>query len=542
VENPIDIYGFDFTVPGTPANYYKNKRNYMNASFNLTTQFKRHEIRLGAEWQRWTVRNYGLVERSMFSYQITDANTYRKAIDGDPVAIGQMRSNASINNYGYDMWGNEIDDDQFGVDGPRHPTYISAFIQDKFEAKELVINAGLRFDMIDNDDFEFDDPANPAWDPTLRALVQDSLKTKDASYHLSPRIGLAFPATDRTVFHVQYGKFVQAPRLDNIYAGDQWYNRLFVGGYAFMAPTGIGLDPEITTQYEIGFNHQFAENASFDITAFYKDIQGWITGGRVMGTATSLVPFYNVLVNGDFATTKGVEFSMTLRRTNRMAAQVNYTYSSALGTGSAPLTSIAATEQTTAPPTIVNPLDFHHPHTGSVNFDYRFGKGDGGPILEQMGLNMLVTFSSGHPYTKRTGSFGQQDASDGGVITDPRNRVPLESVNASLTPWNYTMNLRLDKTFDLGPVAANLYIYIQNLTDRQNVINVYSRTGNAWNDGFLDNAELSADIVEANGGRYFELLYDAINLNGNGHNFSREWGNLLLGHPRQIRVGLRLEL
>ena len=82
---------------------------------------------------------------------------------------------------------------------------------------------------------------------------------------------------------------------------------------------------------------------------------------------------------------------------------------------------------------------------------------------------------------------------------------------------------------------------MQNLTNRQNVVNVYNRTGNAFNDGFLDDEALSRAIVQANGGAAYVAMHRAINLNGNGINYSRNTGNALLGQPRTIRFGARVQ-
>jgi hypothetical protein len=167
-----------------------------------------------------------------------------------------------------------------------------------------------------------------------------------------------------------------------------------------------------------------------------------------------------------------------------------------------------------------------------------------------------LTFQSGHPYTFSEGTFGQQDEQVGGQITDPRSRFPLEAVNSSTTPWNFQIDLRVDKSVTLGRFKTNFYVYVQNLTNRRNVLNVYLRTGNAFNDGFLDDAELSGSVLTGRdvrnpgwGAAAYTALYQNINLNGNGFNYrsdatgpdannSRE----LLGNPRQIRVGARIEL
>lgn len=396
---------------------------------------------------------------------------------------------------------------------------------------------------MDNDEFLFKDSAVPPWDRTGHGLLNEGLVKKARDVEVSPRLGLAFPVTDRTVFHLQYGKFVQPPAFVNLYNGPAWYDAIFTGGFsAQVGMVGLGLEPEKTIQYEIGFNQQFADNAAFDVTLFYKNLEGQLQTAKIITDPTnSAASSYNVLINGDFATTSGLELSLNLRRTNRIAGQINYTFSRSLGTGSVSTSAIAGIELGQELPTVIAPLDFNRPHRGSINFDYRFGKGDGGRWLERTGLSLLVTFSSGHPFTLARGDFGQQDPAIAGEISDPRSRAPLENINASLTPWNSQLNLRVDRTIVLGSLETNVYFYVQNLTNNQNVVNVYDRTGNAFNDGFLDNEGLSRPIVQANGGPAYEALHRAVNLNGNGSNYSLNTGNQLLGQPRVFRAGMRLQ-
>jgi outer membrane receptor protein involved in Fe transport len=547
---PVDIYGFEFVAPGTPNAYTKNKRNYWGGSIAFNTQYLNHELKIGGSMERWTARNFANDAgwtRTQLEAAWVNPDLYRAALAGDPVAAGDFRSRSGASQwltYGYDTFGNETDVD--GPNGARNPYYLSFYAQDKFEARDMVINAGLRVDVIDNDDFEFADPTNPPWDQQSQGLFVDQLIKTKAAVEVSPRLGMAFPVTERTVFHLQYGKFVQAPRLTDLYNGSTWYDALFGGGTSFRTNVvGLGLKPEKTTQYEIGFSQQFTDAAAFDVTAYYKNIQDQIQFSRVRVDPQSGSQDYNVLVNGDFATTAGVELSLTLRRTKRAAAQLNYTFSRSLGTGSTPTTAVAGIEQVTQTPSIISPLDFNRPQRGSMSFDYRFAPGDGGPILQQLGMNLLFNFSSGHPYTRSIGEFGQQSPNLAGQITDPRSSHPSEPVNASLTPWNYDLNLRLDKSVDISGLNLNVYMYVQNLTNRKNVINVFRRTGNAFDDGFLGDPELNGQIIAANGGPAYVALHQAINLNGNGGNYAQAEHDIvglqLLGPPRQIRFGAKLE-
>ena len=123
-----------------------------------------------------------------------------------------------VNNYGFDRFGRKVDS---GEDGPRHPYFFSAYIQDKIEFSDLIINAGLRYDYLYLDAWRLKDPNAPRADLTTRKLL-DLEKGKPRAY-LQPRLGFSFPVTDRTVFHLQYGIFVQPPALTSLYAGLSYY-------------------------------------------------------------------------------------------------------------------------------------------------------------------------------------------------------------------------------------------------------------------------------------------------------------------------------
>ena len=217
--------------------------------------------------------------------------------------------------------------------------------------------------------------------------------------------------------------------------------------------------------------------------------------------------------------------------------------SDARGTGSSINSAVSGVENNTNLPTIISPLDFNEAHRGNIFLDYRFADNDGGAILERLGANLLMKFSSGHNFTLFSGSIGQRGPEEGGILAsdDPRSRKPAESINVSSTPWTFEVDLKVDKGIDLFGVDANLYLYVYNLFNRRNVINVYGRTGNAEDDGFLTNPDLSSQIVEASGGQTYRQLYEAINLANRQHYWLTEGGDIL-GDPRQIRFGVELGL
>ncbi len=556
-QNPtyVELAGFPFDRRGRLiAQYQKGKQFAIGGSLDLTSQVSSHELKIGGSFNRYSVRSFQLGRRpprpnendleNLLAAIRGDPNTYRTPGAYDPVTesyardIAYLEAGAFISSYGYDVYGSEVDG---GYDGPKTPEYGAFYIQDKLELSDLIVKAGLRLDIMDNDDFEFRNATSP--DITRSDLIIPSAVVKKAAFkQVSPRIGFSFPVTDRTQFHVQYGKFIQAPELSTIYAG-RGYSAVMFRGQNFIAqPIGYGLDPERATQYEIGFTQQFSDYAVFDITGFYKDIQGQIQLTKIVtDPLLTSAAAYNTLQNGDYATTKGVELHLSLRRVARVQAQVNYTLSDAQGTGSSPYSAVAGVENGTPRPTVISPLTFNQSHRGTFNIDYRFGDNDGGSVLSRLGANVLLSFNSGHNFTRSTGSIGQRDAYLGGILADddPRTRKPLEPINSSTTPWNFTIDLRLDKSLRLGGFDLNVYLYAQNLLNTKNIINVYSRTGNAYDDGFLTDPILSETIIRGRSQQYVDL-YEAINL-GNRQHYELTQGGDLFGPPRQVRLGFRIE-
>lgn len=511
-------FGLTFERSDRPYNdYVKTKFQSYGGKLNFLYQIgKVHELKLGGEYTYYTIRNYDT------SNPIAMADNIRSIADGD---IRQVYNR--LDNYGYDVYGNPIDS---GVEGPKHPIFAAFYAIDKMEFSDLVLNLGLRLDYINPDSKTFVNPSNVQFDEN-GIIDPDFLKTVDPTVQVSPRLGFSFPVTDQTVFHAQYGKFIQQSQLRNIYLGFNRSSDIIKGGFAELNPVGYGLKPERTTQYEIGFKQQLGENFAFDITGFYKDIKDQIQLRAIYAEPTAAHKQYYALVNGDFATTKGVEVKLDLRRTQRISATLDYTFSDARGTGSTPTEAGRAVWQspTATPyfPQQIAPLTFNQTHRGALNIDYRFSEDDGPEIfgskmLENLGLNLLFTFNSGHNFTRFTG-FGN-------------SRTPLEALNSSVTPWNFQLDARIDKMFSLGPLNVDLYLWVINVLDIQNVVGVFGTSGDAYDDGYLSSPEGKGkyESYKLTKGIETAELYKKLYLASiyNADNF---------GAPRQVRLGIRLD-
>jgi hypothetical protein len=189
---------------------------------------------------------------------------------------------------------------------------------------------------------------------------------------------------------------------------------------------------------------------------------------------------YTTYGNLDFGTVKGFSFEYELRRTGNLSLLANYTLQFADGTGSDANSQRGLTSRGNL--RTLFPLNFDERHRINLNLDYRFESGRaylgpevmGAQILANTGFNLQMVAVSGRPYTAQ-----QTPLELGGAQV-------LGSLNGARKPWTFTLNLRVDRTVNIAKgLPVNFYCRVSNLLDRQNVLNVYSVTGSAYDDGFL---------------------------------------------------------
>jgi len=540
-----NILGFSFNAPGDVVAAYQkfDRRNY-NASLNFNTLIgKSHSVKVGGEFQYYDIRNYSMnneVTFNLASLVYTDANS------NDPVGADLVIRRRGLNAFGYDAMGTRTNDGLPEWEQARNPVFAGVYVQDRFELNDLIVNAGVRFDYIDIDNWVPIDETRPelTWSKQTNDIQEGGLVNTPTFSSVSPRLGFSFPVTDETVFHAQWGKFVQQSRLRDVYQGVYATGNQINGGFFIPAPVGFNVRPTRTTQYEIGFTQQIGEFASIDVTGFYKDIKDQVVYQQINVAAGSPFGNYSVLSNGDIATTKGIEISFNMRRVERFLAYGSITFQDAKGTGSFPYSSRGIVGApldgvTIFQPQYISPLEFNNSLRGNFNLDYRFGKDDGGPIFQELGASLLLTFNSGHPYTKGRGGADLE--------ADARDRQPLEALGSSTTPAVFQLDLRVDKTFNIADALdLNIYLYVINVLDTRNIYNVFLRTGSPDDDGYLADPNLGA-IEAANKGQDFVDLYRAVNLD-----YLEQWQFAttgaaytttpnMFGPPRQVRLGIRLE-
>ena len=543
--SPTNYYvgQFGFSRPGDiRTGWSKSNRGSFTFDIGATIQRDNHELKAGFERKSYTYRSYYLSTGAI-------ATLNRKISEGDytreeagsgtnTAATSDLSLQNRSGNIGYNDYGAEVDGEW---NGPREPWTQSFYVNDKYEGGDLVVNFGIRIDQFNMDDWKMKDSANPGWDETGQTIIEDEFLPSDTRTVVQPRLGLAFPVSDKTVFHLQYGKYAQMPELGRPYASTRYMHLVWGGQNYTPDPMGFDLDPIETTQYEIGLSYQFLNDAALDVTAFAKNTTGQLVIAKNRDVAINNTygadPDALYYDNGDFSTIQGVELTLRTRRIKRLQTFASYTWSDARGVNSDPNTNAGnlTQEALAAPPAMIMPLYYENKHRGAIALDYRFGEKDGGMLLSNVGINIQYKFNSGHPYTLSDGGMGQRSADSGALLDDARAREPQEPIGKSTTPWNKRVNLKIDKTMNVSGFGVTVFAYIENVFNTKNVLNVYARSGNAYDDGFLSDPSLSSEIVAAQGDTYVSL-YENVNL-ANRQHYMWDFGQDLFGSPRVIRLG-----
>jgi outer membrane receptor protein involved in Fe transport len=504
--------------------YYKRKSSYIGFKGDINSELdENNTVKAGFEFQRHTMRYY----RHLFPTNVWNGTTVTSGTAGNGFI--------DVDRYGYDIYGNEADPaDDFN--GTKHPINGAMFVQDRLEWRGMIVSAGLRFDYFDYNTKRLRNVELPL-DPDSTQFKSDTASnttTLEASdlepskkfTRLSPRLGMAFPISDRTQMYVNFGKFYQRPDLIRLYVGYDFLEYKVQSGGYYYAIGNPNLEPEKTTQYEIGFSHQLGENTSIEISTFYKDIVGLV---QVYNQATRPNSF-NLFRNSDYGNVRGLESHLHVRRTRNIELDVKYTFSYAVGTGSYSQTQQNLSWTGRPIPKQISPLDYDQRHNLVAIFDYRTGKGEGPRVgdvfpLENFGINIVSQLASGTPYSPAE-VYNE-------VTLNAVTATPSASRNTGYGPFTWVIDLKAERAFALGNYKITPYIWIKNLFDRDNATSVYESTGRPNTTGYLltesGQTSVAGGTTPDGTGLTYEQQYNV--KQNNPQNYS---------NPRMVLFGVRM--
>lgn len=332
-------------------------------------------------------------------------------------------------------------------------------------------------------------------------------------YVVQPRLQVSFNITDKAQFFAHYDILSQRPQGRNQLNLAEYLYWVENGGYK----TNPNLKPETTIDYEFGFKQVLSKTSVITLSAYYKEYRNLIQTRKIQyAFPNSYLTFDNI----DFVSVKGLNAIYDMRRTGNFKFNLNYTLQFAEGTGSDDASQQYLTNTDIPNYRTIFPVDYDARHLINLNLDYRFGEGKeyNGPvagnkqILANFGINAVIRARSGTPYS--ASGMSTNEAS----ITPARQSTL--TLNSSRLPWTFRVDLRINKDFainvarkgedkDPKKLYFSVYLWIQNLLNTKNVINVYRYTGNANDDGYLDAPQSQGSINSQENPQSFRDLYRA---------------------------------
>ncbi|MFO7889108.1 MAG: TonB-dependent receptor, partial [bacterium] len=459
---------YSFKSGGTQLVHFQRRTRTLLAKFDVTSQLNNnHQIKTGVEFRQHRVFQEDITLRP--SEEETDINL---PFD-NPYIHTRILDDSTVYSSSYN----------------HKPIELSAYIQDKMEFKNMIVNIGVRMDYFSPDGVILNDESDPNiynpirpenryhdWgtdgipntfdsngtegngkqDPgepnvTLAERREYWYKSASSKLQVSPRIGVSFPITDRGIIHFSYGHFFQLPRFELLYRNPDFELGSGTGNVGVIG--NADLEPEQTISGEIGLQQGLTENISLSVTVYFRDVRN-LTGTRADeiqlygGSAR-----YSKMTNSDFGFVKGIILALDKRFSGGFGASLDYTFQIANGTNSDPEQARNALAGGSLPEVQLVPLNWDQAHTVNVSFNY------GG---SNWGASLIGQWGSGLPYT-------------------PRASVDLSTllVNSQRKPGTVNVDLRAYYDLKLPFGQGTFFVRVFNLFDTLNEINVYNDTGRA---------------------------------------------------------------
>lgn len=439
---------YSFYTGGTDLNRFHRTTRTWLGKFDVSSQLDdANLVKLGGEYRhhKVTLESYTLIP--------TQSQSAFSPLRSSPFITTEVPDIASPSFNQYD----------------HRPTEISAYIQDKLEFNDFILNIGVRFDYFQPDGVVLTDESDPnIFDPikdenkakTLEERRSYWYRKASAKSQFSPRIGASFPITERGVIHFSYGHFFQTPRFERLYENPFFKLGSGTGNQGIIG--NADLKPEQTINGEIGIQQQISDDISIDLTAYIRDIRNLTTTG-----ADEIVVFggsakYSKYQNRDFGFVKGIVLTLDKRFAGGLSAQLDYTYQIARGSGSDPNDARNARLGGSLPEVQLTPLGWDQRYTLNISASYS---------AKMWGLSFISQYGSGTPYT-------------------PRNTKDISALltNSQSKPAFFNVDARAYYEVPLDALRLVAFLRVFNLFDIRNETRVFDTTGRGTFTTDLDDA------------------------------------------------------
>jgi len=489
---------------GVSRNRFMRQTTSKQVKFDMTSQINKfNQVKFGMDYQdhRLELDDYALIDNYRGDVTYT-------AVEPELLNIYQLMQEAGIESpENMPSWVKYWNQDRsYYLNTPKE---FSAYFQDKIEYGDMILNFGVRYDYFDPNSWvptnphepyifnprnpmldtllnqgKFDELYNINWGDTSNYVV--SIDGMDTTYYtyadygnypdisdlktqkgwfkrttkkslISPRLGIAYPISDKGVIHFSYGYFFQIPNFDLLYTNPGY--KMTEVGTTFGIYGNPDLEPQKTLSYELGLQQEIVPGIKLEVTGYYRDVRDWVATG-IPVALTNIASYYSY-VNKDYSNVRGVILTLFKQFNSHYSWHIDYTYQIAEGSNSAPDEEFGAIQsgENREPTRMIIPLDWDQSHT--LNANVFVGN-------DLSGATLLFQFGSGYPYTPefvQGVNSGQNIATS--LVQNSRRKTPT---------FNFDLKLYRDTYFTRG-TRGRIYMNIQNLFDTRNEITVYRDTG-----------------------------------------------------------------
>ena len=349
------------------------------------------------------------------------------------------------------------------------PLEFSYYLQDKMEFEDLVVSAGLRFDMRRLDDDSADDYEELRASKTLG--YEDPLE--QTVFAVSPRFGISHSISETSKLFFTYGHLYQLPTYTQVFDPNTKADQGSVFG-------NMNLSYEKNVQYELGVQNQYGDYL-IDVSAYFKDVYDMINIKTYKRGTQKATTYFN----SDYGKTRGIELKVDKNLKNNYLWGLSYAFAYAYGKASSALGNFDPEVNENKKIFREFPLDFDERHTISTYVTILYGKGDelfDIDYLDNWSLSVDASFGSGTPFTPTESYYWLE----GTTIPTVLGR-DIED-NSERLPYTINTDLKVSKTFSFeggedvsyGDLKFEFSVY--NLFDRINVTRVYASSGNWYED------------------------------------------------------------
>ncbi len=376
------------------------------------------------------------------------------------------------------------------------PKEFSAYIQDKMEFDQMVINLGIRYDYYDPNTTYPSQRRNPANQLSFNnnpEKMSKSLETKP-QYQISPRLGLSYQLGEAAVLHFSYGHFFQMPPMYALFQN----HSLLVSPTDYETTMGnTQLKAQQTIQYEVGLWQELTKGMGLEIVVFYRDIYDLLST-KIISTFNQIE--YGLYTNKDYGNVKGLELKYDFQY-GSFSTNINYTLQYTRGNADNPSQTFNRAGDSKDPIASLIPMSWDQRHTLNVTAGYN---------TQKYGLTVTAYYNSGTPYT-----------------WSPLSVYRVANIN--LLPNNDYMNsnysVDLNGYFNLitkEKFSIQLNYRIYNLLDRLNENWVDSKTGHAYT-AIIQPSDIASHFSDFN--EYTDIIHDPS----------------MYSEPRFIKIGLGIK-